>query len=70
VAGEAFRNAHTLSALSSASGAVMFSDVVTVISAVLAIAVVYSLDPRQRRRVEALDPFRGMPSHIQDLMRN
>lgn len=69
-AGESFRNAQTLSALSSATGAMMFSDVLSVIAASLAIAVIYSLDSRQRRRAQAVDPFRGLPSHIQDLMRS
>jgi Domain of unknown function (DUF4328) len=69
-AGESFRNARTLSALSSATGALMFSDVVSVIAAILAIAVIHSLHSRQRRRAMAADPFRGLPSHVQDLMRS
>jgi hypothetical protein len=70
VAGQAFRNARTLSALSSSTGALMFSDVLTVVSAILAIAVIYSLDSRQRRRAESVDPFRGLPTHIQELTRS
>jgi type II secretory pathway pseudopilin PulG len=68
--GESFQNARTLSALSSATGAMMFSDVLSVIAAILAIAVIYSIDSRQRRRAEAVDPFVGLPSHVQDLMRS
>jgi hypothetical protein len=55
VAAASFGNAPTLSALSSASEELMFSDFVSLVAAILAIAVVYSLTSRQGQRALALD---------------
>jgi hypothetical protein len=68
VAAANFGNAPTLSALSSASQELMFSDFVSLVAAVLAIAVVYSLTSRQRQREMALDPDVALPSHLQDVI--
>lgn len=64
VAAASFGGAQTLSALSSATQEMMFADFVSLIAAILAIAVVYSLASRQRQRATTLDPVLGMPSHI------
>jgi hypothetical protein len=55
VAAASFGNAPTLSALSPASEELMFSDFVSLVAAILAIAVVYSLTSRQGQRALALD---------------
>lgn len=51
-----FRSATTLSALSSASKGMMFSDVVSLVTAGLAVAVVYSLSSRQGQGPGTLAP--------------
>jgi hypothetical protein len=56
VAAANFGNAPTLSDLSSASQELMFADFVSLVAAVLGIAVVYSLTSRQRQRAIALEP--------------
>jgi hypothetical protein len=70
VAAASFGSARSLSALSTATDELMFADFVSLVAAVLAIAVVYSLTSRQRRREMAQDPLLGLPGHIQDVMRS
>jgi len=55
-------NANTLSALSSATYQMMFADFVDLIGAGFAIAVVYSLTSRQKRRVLALTAMAPAPA--------
>jgi Domain of unknown function (DUF4328) len=59
-------SAQSLSALSSATKELMFSDAISLVAAILAIAVVYSLTSRQRRSGPAVQSSLGARGRLHD----